>query len=74
MAIDQQLHDKMATSLLLIRQDIDIDATALDGMEVDGKTLGEAFGKILAQVDAVARACEILLHDGLVRTDGTEIK
>jgi hypothetical protein len=46
-------------TLKAIRADCEKDAAELDGKPLDGKTVGETFGKVFAAIDALAG---ILIH------------
>jgi hypothetical protein len=46
-----------------IQTDCHNDAMALDGKPFDGRTVAEQFGNMLASIQAVARAVEILASE-----------
>lgn len=69
--INTELREKMSRSLQDIRADIPEDVEAFTTGQT---TPGFALGTLWAQVDALGRVLEILLHDGRTRPDGSTIE
>lgn len=53
----------LTESMRLVRADCEADARRTEGMPLTGPNVGAMFGSVLAMVDAVAHAVEVLAAD-----------
>jgi hypothetical protein len=49
--------------LEMLREDIDHDVKAREGLRLTGRNVSQALGEIAAQVDCLAHVCQALLAD-----------
>lgn len=51
---------KIAEVMAMIQQDTEAEAMALDGQPFDGKTVAVQFGNLLAEVNSIAKAVQVI--------------